>query len=115
VRHKLLAYADNINTVGENTDTIKKKTEALLHTSKDIGLKVNPEKTKYMLMSHYQKAEQKQSIKIVTRSFEDVAKFKCFRTAVTDGNYMHKEIKSRMNSGNASYHSIQSFVFLPTV
>jgi hypothetical protein len=37
---------------------------------------VNPEKTKYMLKSRYQKAEQKQSIKNANRSFEDMTKFK---------------------------------------
>jgi hypothetical protein len=54
-----LAYADDVNTARENTDTIQKKTEALLEASKDVGLEVNPEKTKYMLMSRSQKIEQK--------------------------------------------------------
>jgi hypothetical protein len=57
----------------EKTDTIKKNTEALLDASKEIGLEVNPETTKYMLMSHSQKTGRKRSIKIANRSFEDAA------------------------------------------
>jgi hypothetical protein len=74
--HLLLAYADDINSMAENIDTTKKKTQALLVASKEAGLEVNQKKTKYMLMSHSQKIGQKHSIKIVNRSFEDVAKFK---------------------------------------
>jgi hypothetical protein len=74
------------------------------------GLEVNPEKTKYMLMSHKQKTGQKQSIKIANRSFEYVAKFIYLGTTLTDQNCMHEEIKSRLNSGNACYHSVQSLL-----
>jgi hypothetical protein len=82
-------------------DTIKKNTEALLDASMEIGLEVNPEKTKYMLMSCSQKIGQKHSIKIVNRSIEDVAKCAYLGTTLTDQNCMHEEIKSRLNSGNA--------------
>jgi hypothetical protein len=71
---------------------------------------VDPEKTKYMLMSHSQKTGQNYSIKIAKRSFEDVAKFRYLGTTLTDQNHMHEEIKSRLNSGNASYHSVQSLL-----
>jgi hypothetical protein len=71
---------------------------------------VNPEKTEYMLMSRSQKKGQKHSTKIANRSFEEVAKFKYFGTILTDQNCMHEEIKSRLNSGNACYHSIQNLL-----
>jgi hypothetical protein len=49
--HQLLAYADDVNTVGENKDIIQKNTKSLLDSSKETGLEVTPEKTKYMLVS----------------------------------------------------------------
>jgi hypothetical protein len=55
--HQLLAYADD-NIVGENIDNIQKNTRALLDASKEVGLEVNPEKSKYMLVSRCQKQDR---------------------------------------------------------
>jgi hypothetical protein len=70
--HQLFAYAD-VNIMGEHIDTIKKNTEALLVASEEVGLEVNPDKTKYMLMSRSRTIGREYSIKIGNRSFEDLA------------------------------------------
>jgi hypothetical protein len=41
--HQLLAYADNVNLLGDNIDTIDKKTETSIDTLKVVGLEVNLE------------------------------------------------------------------------
>jgi hypothetical protein len=52
----LLAYADDVNLLGDNIDTIKKNTEILTDANKEIWLEVIIDKAKYMLLSHHQNA-----------------------------------------------------------
>jgi hypothetical protein len=49
--HQLLVYADDVNIFGGSIHSIKKNAKGLLITSKEIGLEVNAEKAKYMVMS----------------------------------------------------------------
>jgi hypothetical protein len=47
-------------------------------------------------------------IKIANRSSENVAQFKYLGMTVTDQNLIQEEIKRRLNSVNACYHSVQN-------
>jgi hypothetical protein len=62
--YELLAYADDLNLLGDNIDTIKKNVETLIDASNNVGLEINIEKTKYMLLSRHQNAGQNEDIKI---------------------------------------------------
>jgi hypothetical protein len=56
-----------VNPLGDNIDTIKKSTQTLIDVSKEAGLEVNTEKTKYMLLSHHQNTGQNRDIKVANR------------------------------------------------
>jgi hypothetical protein len=46
-----MVYADGVNILGGSVHTIEKNTEALVVAIKEIGLEVNADTTKYMVMS----------------------------------------------------------------
>jgi hypothetical protein len=49
--HQILVYDDDVYILGRSIHTVKKNREALVVASKDIGLELNANKTKYMVMS----------------------------------------------------------------
>ena len=82
----------------------------LLVANKEIGLEVNADKTKYMVMSWDRNARRGHSVKIDNSSIERVEEFKYLGTTLTDQNSIQEEIKSRMKSGNACYYSVQNLL-----
>jgi hypothetical protein len=74
--HQLLVYADDVNLLGDEIDTIQKNTEFLIDDSKEVCLDANAGKTKYMLLSRHQNAGQNHDINIANRCFENVAQLR---------------------------------------
>jgi hypothetical protein len=70
--HQHLVY-DDANLSGDNTNTIKRKTGALINASKRVGL---------LKLSIY--ARKYHNIKTANRSFENVTKFKYLDMKVTN-------------------------------
>ncbi|KAJ4451260.1 hypothetical protein ANN_02721 [Periplaneta americana] len=108
--HQLLVYADDVNMLGENSQMITKNTGILLEASKEIGLEVNPEKTKYMIIPRDENIVRNRNIKIGNLSFEEVKKLKYLGATVTKINDIRKEIKHRINMENACYYSVEKLL-----
>jgi hypothetical protein len=108
--YQLLIYTDDVNLLGDNINSIKKNGEILIDASNEVGIEVNEEKTKYILLSSYQNAGQNHDIKIASRSFENVAQLKYLCMTVTNQNLIQEEIKRRLDSGNACYHSVHKLL-----
>jgi hypothetical protein len=76
--------------------------------SKQIGIEVNADKTKYMIMSRDHNIRRSHSVKIDNSSIGRVEVFKCLGTTLTNQNSIEEEIKSRLNLGNSCCHLILS-------
>jgi hypothetical protein len=91
-------------------ERITENTKSLIDANKEIGLEINVDKTKYMLLSRHQNVAQIRDVKIANRSFENVSQFNYLGTTVTNLNLIQDEIKRRLNSGNACYQSVQKLL-----
>ncbi|KAJ4433245.1 hypothetical protein ANN_15504 [Periplaneta americana] len=88
----------------------RENTGLLLEASKAIGLEVNPEKTKHIIMSRDQNIVRNEYIRIGDLSFEEVEKFKYLGATVTNINDTQEKIKRRINMGNAYYYSVEKIL-----
>ena len=68
--HQLLAYADDVNILGGSIHTVEENAEALVVATKEIGLEVDADKTKYMIMSRDENAGRSHTMKTDNSSIE---------------------------------------------
>jgi hypothetical protein len=108
--HQLLAYADDVNILGGCIHTVKENAEALVAATRENGLEVSADKTKYMVMSRDQNAGRIHSVRNDNSTFERLEEFKCLGTTLKNKNSIAEEIKSRLRSGNACYYSVQNLL-----
>jgi hypothetical protein len=50
-------------------------------------------------------------MKVANRFFKIVAQFRYLGTTVINQNFIQEEIKRRLNSGNACYHSVENILY----
>ena len=109
-KHQLPAYADDVNTLAGSIHSLKENAEALVAATREIGLGVSADKTKYMVMSGDQNAGRIQSVRIDNSTIERVEVFKYLGTTLTIQNSIREEIKRRLRSGSACYPSVQNLL-----
>jgi hypothetical protein len=68
----------------------------VLYACKEVHLEI-----RYMFQSRHQSVGQNPDVKIANGSFENVSQFKYLGPTVINQNLIQKEIKRRLNSGNA--------------
>ncbi|KAJ9580787.1 hypothetical protein L9F63_024039, partial [Diploptera punctata] len=88
-------------------EILKANTHTLLSNTKKLGLGVNINKTKYMVTRRNSLNNGNGQLMTNEGNFEEVVEFKYLGTIITNKNEMHKEIKHRLNSGNACYYALQ--------
>jgi hypothetical protein len=96
--------AEDVIIMGGSLHSIKKNPEALVVASKEIGLKVNDDKTKYIVMSRDQNAERSYDMEINDASFYRAVQFKYLGSALTIQDFIQEEIKRILKSGIACFH-----------
>jgi hypothetical protein len=70
--NQFLVYADDGNILGGSVCTVRENTESLVVTSRETGLEVNADETKYMVMFRDQNAGRSRNRETDNRSFEMV-------------------------------------------
>jgi hypothetical protein len=92
--HQLLVNADVVDIFGGTVYTIKKNTEASVVASKEMGLEVNANETKNMVMYRDQKAGQSHIIRTENFSFENVRRFGYLGIAVKNKILFRKKLRA---------------------
>ena len=85
---------------------IKQSGGLLVAASREIGLEVSADKTKYMVMSRDQNAGRIHSVRTDNTTFESLEEFEYLGTTLRNQNFIAEEIKSRLRSGSACCHLV---------
>lgn len=100
---QLLAYADDVVLIGLSSQVITEAFLKLDDAGKEIGLKVNQEKTKYLCTDC---GNRKQEINVGRYKFEWVEGFVFLGTLINSENNIQDEIKRRILLANRCYYEL---------
>ena len=109
--HQVLAFADDVNLIGDDIRTTERNTNVLLNACKDISLAVHTRKTKYMETGSHRDMNANEHIRIGSNSCEKLRSFEYLRSLVTNRSSIQDEIQCRLKSVNSCYYySVQTLL-----
>jgi sorting nexin-29 len=106
---QLLAFADDIDIVGRNLRSITDVYSKLEREASKIGLQVNEEKTKLLMVSASAWTKQRigSHLCINDKKFEVVEEFKYLGSFVNSASDVSFEVRRRIHSGYGAFHSLK--------
>ena len=107
---QILTYADDIALLGDNKETLINNAKILLDKTKELGLQINVEKTKYMVTDRIQNIHNNGNLVVCDKIFERVSNFKYLGSILNQTNEIREELKRRINLGNACFYSVKKLL-----
>jgi hypothetical protein len=107
---QILAYADDVDIVATTKAALLEAFSALEKLAKKMGLKINQEKMKFMIVipqKRERKAPALTSLKVEEYQFKQVESFIYLGTTVNTQNTIREEIKTKIMAANRSYFGLQ--------
>ncbi|KAG8239415.1 hypothetical protein J437_LFUL012751 [Ladona fulva] len=103
---QIVGYADDLNILGRSVPSIKEAFGNLETGAKDLNLKVNEHKTKFLLQSRKHRVGNGQNITIGNYNFEGVNNFTYLGSNVSSDDDETKEIRKRIDAANRAFYSL---------
>jgi hypothetical protein len=99
---QLFGYANDIALIGRNSTALKELFNELAKEAKILALKINENKTKYLIISNLQARREPRNLSIGEYDFEGVREF-FLGTNINSENKVNKDIQKRIMAGNQAY------------
>lgn len=104
---QIAAYADDINIMARTERELKDTYKCLVQSAREVGLEVNATKTKALIQTRSQKA-QEGSVVISEQKIEIVQNFHYLGTMINNNHNELQEIQNRILKANRTYYALLS-------
>ncbi|XP_066908291.1 uncharacterized protein [Halyomorpha halys] len=107
---QVLAYADDVVIIGRSLQSIRTAFKAMDVEAKRMGLHINKEKTKIMLLGKKPQYQRQSRLVMGPYNFELVRSFSYLGSIINENQDEEEEVKRKIAAGNRAYFSIVSLI-----